>query len=267
MLPSEKITPSVPWVQAALEVLPADNQPYQHAVLSTLRQEKSIEDANWLDKAQRMAWWTCEYCPQPHRWMDNIDHSDLRGDRDLTNMIRIGSDHAWRFVRVKRCKRCNRKRDRHHRAKRSLGKALAKQIEHMGTSARFVTLTTENEIIEMVDGVVDPTAMSESVRRLKKKMYNFSRTVQYQDKVIGAVEFYEQTFKIDEDKVSVNTHLHAIWLGHYWDQAEMQEAWGSIVHVTRPKSKKAVMKYISKYVTKDPVPGTRAKETRGVLRG
>lgn len=266
MLSSEKITPSVPWVEAALEILPADNQYYQpeSAVLSTLRQEKR---ENWLDKAQRKAWWTCQYCPQPDRWMENIQPIDLRGDRALTRLIQIGSEQAWRFVVVKRCKRCNRKRDRHHRAKRSLGKALAKQIEHVGTSARFVTLTIENEIIEMVDGVVDPTAMAESVRRLKKKMYDFSRRVQYQDKVIGAVEFYEQTFKIDGDKVSVNTHLHAIWLGTYWDQADIQEAWGGIVHITRPKSRRAVMKYISKYVTKDPVPGTRAKETRGVLRG
>jgi len=170
------------------------------------------------------------------------------------------------FLKVKRCKNCNRMRDRHHRAKRSLGNVIAKQMIHMGTSARFVTLTVPNESIPIKDGIIEPDDVAKLVRELKTKMYNFSRTVGYQDKVLGAVEFYEQTYTILEDEVDVNTHIHAVWLGEYWDQADMQDAWKGIVHISKPGSKKAVMKYISKYVTKDPVPGTRAKETRGVLR-
>ena len=159
-------------------------------------------------------------------------------------------------------------RDRHRRAKRSLSKVLKKQMEHLGTSARFVTLTVPNEIVPTdPDGVVEPRDLVKLVRKLKAKMYAFTRTKAYKDHVIGAVEFYEQTYKTVDSGVEVNTHIHAVWLGEFWAQSELQDAWGGIVHLTRPKNRKTVMKYISKYVVKDPIPGTRAKETRGVLRG
>jgi len=139
----------------------------------------------------------------------------------------------------------------------------------MGTSARFVTLTVENSTVPMEDGIIpDERVLGELVRDLKRKMYRFSRTVAYQDKVLGAVEVYEQTFTPsgDGESLSVNTHIHAVWLGTYWDQKDLQDRWGGIVHISKPESRKAVIRYISKYITKDPVPGTRAKETRGVMR-
>ncbi len=257
MSPSAELTPPA-WVDAA-----------ESAVLSTLRQEKK-------------AWWTCSACPQPTRYLDGYNwyavHSvpTSSGVASYRYAIRITESIEWelayhipefQWLTVIRCKSCNRKRDRHHRAVRSLRDVLDAQMIHMGTSARFVTLTVPNEIVPLVDGVLDQGDLARLVRELKSKMYRFSRTVAYQDKVIGAVEFYEQTYTILDDGVDVNTHIHAVWLGQYWDQADLQSAWQGIVHLTKPRSRKAVLRYISKYVTKDPVPGTRAKETRGVLRG
>jgi len=251
---AEKITEDPEWVNSA------------NVVLSTLRQEKD-HDESWYDKAQRKAWWTCEDCPQPERWKENLTPSDFKEDRMLTRLVQMGSEQTWKWVVVKRCKRCNRMRDRHSRAQRSLGKVLAKQIEHVGTSARMITLTVPNEFLVFNEqGIIEQERLTGLARDLKAKMYAFSRTKAYQEKVIGAVEFYEQTYKISDAGVEVNTHIHAIWLGKYWAQDKLQEAWNGIVHITKPKSKRAVMKYISKYVTKDPIPGTRAKETRGVLR-
>lgn len=256
-----------PWVDAA-----------EHAVLSTLRQEKEVNPADGA-----LAWWTCKECPQPRRWLHgliwntvhSVPVSSGAARYDTSQEINSGNewelpyqypDDGFEYLTVKRCKNCNRMRDRHHRAKRSLEGVLRKQMIHMGTSARFITLTVPNEFIPHEDGVIEPDHLARLVRELKAKMYAFTRTVAYQDKVIGAVEFYEQTYTIHDDEVEVNTHIHAVWLGEYWNQADLQSAWQGIVHITKPKSKKAVMKYISKYVTKDPVPGTRAKETRGVLR-
>lgn len=259
-----------PWVHAA-----------EDAVLCTLRQEKKVQPPE-----RALAWWTCDACPQPRRWLHgliwNTVHSvpnSVGASRyDVPHEITSGNEwelayqyphEGFEFLVVKRCKRCERMRARHHRAKRSLGAVLDEQILRMGTSARMVTLTVPNEDIPITNGVIDPEDLARLVRELKSKMYKFSRTVAYQDKVLGAVEFYEQTLTPSEagEALSVNTHIHAIWLGDYWKQDELQEAWGGIVHITRPRGVRAVMKYISKYVTKDPVEGTRAKETRGVLRG
>jgi len=256
------------WVNAASAVIPhLDNNVEHNVELCTLRQEKR-------------AWWTCEACPQPDRWIE-WQEDTLQG-LSWKPFIEKECDAAWRqlskpaapwdkihptFIPIRRCKSCNRKRQRHYRAKKTLGKVLEKQIEHMGTSARFVTLSVPNELVARSDGICDQEDLAKLVKDLKAKMYAFSRTKAYEDHVIGAVEFYEQTYKIDDQSVDVNTHIHAVWLGKYWAQDKLQEAWGGIVHITKIKSRRAVMKYISKYVTKDAVPGTRAKETRGVLRG
>jgi len=267
------------------DLIDEDGQPVEDpegpAVLCTLRQEKEVKPADGA-----LAWWTCGACPQPRRWLHgliwNTVHSvpnEVGASRyDVPSTLTAGNewqlpyhlpDEGFEYLVVQRCKRCERMRARHHRAKVSLGQVLQEQILRMGTSARFVTLTVPNADVPYIDGVLDPQDLAHLVRELKSKMYKFSRTVRYQDKVLGAVEFYEQTFTPSEsgDALSVNTHIHAVWLGDYWKQEDLQDAWGGIVHITRPRSVRSVMKYISKYVTKDPVEGTRAKETRGVLRG
>ena len=251
------------------------------ADLCTLRQEKRVKPADGA-----LAWWTCESCPQPRRWLHGLiwnsvhSVSTVQGASRYDVPIVITSGNEWQlpyhlpdegfeFLVVKRCKRCERRRGRHHRAKVSLKAVLEEQMVRMGTSARFVTLTVPNVDVPYIDGVLDPQDLAHLVRELKSKMYKFSRRVGYQDKVLGAVEFYEQTFSPSEagDALSVNTHIHAVWLGDYWEQADLQDAWGGIVHITRPRGVRSVMKYISKYVVEDPVEGTRSKETRGVLRG
>lgn len=275
------------WVGSALEIpsLGLSDQesvitePGNHADLCTLRQEKSL-----LLTTTRPddAWWTCSACPQPKRWLKGATYywcHSIKNDvgcsyYNIPAAITEGNEWTiaedeFAFLKVVRCKRCNRRRGRHGRAQASLGKVLRRQMIHMGTSARFVTITAPRETIAVVDGIIEPGDLADLVKKLKGRMYNFTRTAAYKDKVIGAVEFYEQTFRLADDgqSVSVNTHIHAVWLGQYWDQGDLQDAWGNVVHITKPRNRKTVMRYISKYVTKDPVPGTRAKETRGVLRG
>lgn len=240
----------------------------ENAVLSILRQEKT----------PREAWWTCEHCPQRIRWLeghvwDAIHSYPIpQGATRSLYPVEVHRGNEWevpdaiQWATVKRCRSCMRKRDRHHRMVKSLKDVLKKQMEIMGSSARFVTLTVPNEFISIDNGVIDPDDLAKLARNLKKKMYAFSRTVAYKDKVLGAVEVYEQTYTNHGDSLEVNTHIHAVWLGSYWKQEALQEAWGGVVHITKPKSKKAVIRYISKYITKDPIPGTRAKETRGILR-
>ena len=238
---SAKTTPS--WVLAAESVVNTDVE------LCTLRQEKE-------NPAFQKAWFTCEYCPQPLRWVG--ESLPLRKEGIL----------GWEWVGVKRCRPCNRKRARHHRAKRDLSEMLEKQIEHMGTSARFVTLTEPNTRIEFVDGTVPDQAMADEVRRFKKQIYDFTRRDSWKNKVVGAISFIEQTYHVDEAGVDVNTHAHLVILGSYWKQKELQEDWGhGIVDISKPKNKRAVMKYISKYVTKDDVKGVRCKEKYGIMRG
>ncbi len=242
-----KIKPS--WIIAAERVQSVN------AELGTLRQEK-----------RRTAWFTCEYCPQPYRWLEDSAAIVI----GTANSPRVPGDDRkvkWQWLGIKRCKPCARKRARHHRAKRDLGKLLEKQMETMGSSARFVTLTEPNRRVEFQDGVLDEQAMANEVRRFKKQIYDFTRRKEWEQKVVGAVSFIEQTYTIDEDGVDVNTHAHLVMLGKYWKQKDLQSAWGhGIVDISKPKSRHRVMKYISKYVTKDDVKGVRCKEKYGVMR-
>ena len=110
--------------------------------------------------------------------------------------------------------------------------------------------------------------MADLVRSFKKKITNFRRTKSFKSKIIGGVDYIEQVYNIEDKGISVNTHSHHIWLGKYWKQDEFQKDWGhGIVRIEDCTSVRSVMKYISKYITKDDVNGTRCKETFGIIRG
>lgn len=285
MIPSAEMKASPAWVRSALDHADVElrtlrqekkgSTPHPEVLLGISPRWKMIEGVVGNSPAEpyREAWWTCPACPQPYRWWVNEHYDEgyevipgSEWDREHGNENEFYDSKNSRWMTVKRCKRCARMRGRHHRAKKNLRKTLVLQIEHMGTSARFVTLTVPNEVILLVGGLVPTRALGDLVRSLKKKVAAFSRTVAYGEKVIGSVEFYEQTYTVSETAVEVNTHVHCVWLGQYWPQGDLQSRWGHIVEISKPHSERAVMKYISKYVTKDDIVGVRCSETRGVLR-
>lgn len=190
---------------AELEALPAWVRAAAHVPsveLRTLRQEKKGPAPLVSDDSPRTtmreAWWTCIHCPQPYRWWVHEGYREgfdivYPSEEEIENCIRKGLNRpkpVW--VTVKRCKRCNRMRTRHHRAKKRLRGMLQLQIEHMGTSARFVTLTVPNRTVALIAGILeDEKVLGDLVRELKAQVNAFTRRVCYQDKVIGSVEFYE----------------------------------------------------------------------------
>ena len=262
------------WVQAATDV-----------ELCTLRQEKrprwnSSGSEDTYDK--QSAWFTCKLCPQPHRYeKDSILRSKVTtpGEGELCinenlQIVELQPIQYWDVVwgDVIRCKRCNRKRSRYRRGKKTLDKIVKVWLnsdEWDRYRPKFITLTSANDFIPFQeDGTIGDQEMANLVRSFKKKITNFRRTKSFKSKVIGGVDYIEQTYDIEDKGISVNTHSHHVWLGKYWKQDEFQKDWGhGIVRIEDCTSVRSVMKYISKYITKDDVNGSRCKETFGIIRG
>lgn len=263
------------WVQAATDV-----------ELCTLRQEKR---PTWHSSGSEQvydnqsAWFTCKLCPQPHRYeQDSIlksktSYYDPNTSYILDFKIVEGSElqpiKYWDLVwgDVIRCKRCNRKRSRYRRGKKTLDKIVKVWLnsdEFDTYRPKFVTLTSANDFIPFQeDGTIRDQDMADLVRSFKSKITNFRRTKPFKSKIIGGVDYIEQTYDIKNDGISVNTHSHHVWLGKYWKQKDFQNAWGhGITRIEDCTSVRSVMKYISKYITKDDVNGSRCKETFGVIR-
>ncbi len=123
------------------------------------------------------------------------------------------------------------------------------------------------EAVQLENGIIGDQEMANLIRTFKKKITNFRRTKAFQEKVIGGVDYIEQTYNIEDKGISVNTHSHHVWLGKFWKQDEFQKDWGhGVVRIEDCTSVRSVMKYISKYITKDDVNGSRCKETFGIIR-
>lgn len=269
--------PSIPnWVQAATDV-----------ELCTLRQEKRPTwKSSGSEKAydKQSAWFTCKLCPQPHRYeKDSILKTKLQtfspGEYYLDkNLVALEGSTIepipyWGIVwgDVIQCKKCNRKRSRYRRGKKTLDKIVKVWLnsdEWDRYRPKFVTLTSANDFIPFQeDGTIRNQDMADLVRSFKSKITNFRRTKAFKSKIIGGVDYIEQTYDIKDKGISVNTHSHHVWLGKFWKQDQFQKDWGhGIVRIEDCTSVRSVMKYISKYITKDDVNGTRCKETFGVIR-
>lgn len=269
--------PSIPnWVHAATDV-----------ELCTLRQEKkpmwkSTGSEEAYDK--QSAWFTCKLCPQPHRYekdsilktkLQHFTASEYYLDKNLVAIegSTIQPIPYWGIVwgDVIRCKKCNRKRSRYRRGKKTLDKIVKVWLnsdEWDRYRPKFVTLTSANDFIPFQeDGTIADQDMADLIRSFKSKITNFRRTKIFKEKIIGGVDYIEQTYDIKDNGVSVNTHSHHVWLGKFWKQQDFQNSWGhGIVRIEDCTSVRSVMKYISKYITKDDVNGARCKETFGVIR-
>ena len=261
------------WVHAATDV-----------ELCTLRQEKRPRwNTSGSEEAydKQSAWFTCKLCPQPHRYQkDSILRSKVRtpGEGELCinenlQIVQLQPIQYWDVVwgDVIRCKKCNRKRSRYRRGKKTLDKIVKVWLnsdEWDRYRPKFITLTSANDFVPFQeDGTISDQEMANLVRSFKSKITNFRRTKAFKSKIIGGVDYIEQTYDIKDNGISVNTHSHHVWLGKYWKQDEFQKDWGhGIVRIEDCTSVRSVMKYISKYITKDDVNGTRCKETFGIIR-
>ena len=220
------------WVQAATDV-----------ELCTLRLEKrprwnSSGSEDTYDK--QSAWFTCELCPQPHRYeKDSILRSKVsspgKGElciNENLQIVQLQPIQYWDVVwgDVIRCKRCNRKRSRYRRGKKTLDKIVKVWLnsdEWDRYRPKFITLTTRNNFIPFnEDGIVGEQDLANLVRSFKKKITNFRRTKSFKSKIIGGVDYIEQVYNIEDKGISVNTHSHHVWLGKFWKQDEFQKDWG-----------------------------------------
>ena len=160
------------WVQAATDV-----------ELCTLRLEKrptwnSSGSEDTYDK--QSAWFTCELCPQPHRYEeDSVLRSKetywpfKQGDQILNrNMIfeEVTPIDCWviQWGDVIRCKRCNRKRARYRRGKRTHQKIVDVWLnsdEWDRYRPKFITLTSANDFVPFQeDGTIADKAMADWIR-------------------------------------------------------------------------------------------------------
>ena len=108
------------------------------------------------------------------------------------------------------------------------------------------------------------------MRELKRKISTFRKSFP-EDVISGGKDYYEWTLHPDDkawsNPIVANVHMHGVWVMDYWDQSEMQDAWGhGIVHVKRARGKDAV-RYATKYAGKQDVKDIRLKEGFGCLYG
>ena len=255
-----------PWVEAAEIVLAGsdnltssalpisgDYQPKDDDVtLGTHRQEKDIP-AHW----HGYAGFTCPMCPVPWRRLEGGAIGEL---------IFVGKElkplRPSTWLNTKRCTECNTRMKRWQRAK-ALDERLTNSRTFFGSSSVlvFVTLTIPNIPDTPCRGSVATEA-----RSLKKRVKAFRRRAKHKKIVLGGIDVVENT--VNEKDGSWNIHHHGIWLmDGYWDQRELEEAWGYRVHIEKVRKKHATLRYLTSYVSKAPIEGVRCLETFRALRG
>ena len=160
--------------------------------------------------------------------------------------------HSWT-----RCRDCEGDKARWRRA-RALADDLTAVSRFLGKSIRFVTLTIPN-VEDLEDGLSD----------LKRRVKNLRRSKAFSGKVVGGSDFYEWTVASDG---SLNVHHHGLWIGSYWDQRALTDAWGHghtwITAIRRGrKGSKRMVSYAVKYATKMHEQGNRSRQRFGCLYG
>jgi len=219
----------------------------ENVTLGTLRQEKERDPLH--------AGFTCPKCPVPWRRLEGA------GPRKL---IIVGKDQRSKWVRgwlnTKRCKSCNARMKRWQRAHQ--WEERIKVVDHLTPKSfvAFVTLTIPN-----IPEGPDRGSIQDEVRKLKKRVQKFRRLKKFEGSIVGGLDAYEYTVRPDG---SWNVHHHGIWImTQYWDQKDLQDQWGYRTHIEKVRKKHAVIKYLTSYVSKDPIPGVRCLETFRQLRG
>ncbi len=179
------------------------------------------------------AGYTCNWCPNQHRPLENI-HS-------------FGG-----YENTERCTICSRDIKSWQRAS-LLADELIEFRNDREIRLRFITLTLPNYSDALV-GLAD----------LKKKIKNFRRSIPFQAKVDGGVDFYEWTTASDGSK---NVHYHGIWAGKFWKQGDLLDSWshgGARIELVKAKHEAAdTIRYCTKYLTKMKEYGIRTKQKFG----
>jgi len=258
------------WVSAVLDL---------SAGLGPLQQEKEAPSAGgqkapWNpDSDPSIAGFTCVRCPNPHRPVESKAQTAFlrppwaRLDTPCVSWVLVADDHATTHW-TKRCTKCDTRFKKWTRAK-----ADARQLEMLSDALQnvglvFLTLTVPNTVMES-GRVVSGKDRADSVRELKRDVAKWRRSVGVKGRFLGGIDYYEITEKTLQDgRVSLNPHVHCLWLQTaYWKQKEMQKSWGrGIVHIRKVKNIGKQVHYCTKYATKNPLSGVRAKERWGACR-
>lgn len=249
-----------PWAVAALAIEGIDAEGDPRSVkkwekLGPLTQEKgdpywaSLVNLSWSPKdLAPIAGFTCEECPQRERAYSE----------EFTTYTKDSQYTTVHVSYTQRCPECSRKMKRWQRGQNDAKMAeIASICYEQGTS--FVTLTAPNM-------VGDPVS---SVRKFKKWVAEFRKDFP-EDVVSGGKDYYEWTTHPDDkawsNPIVHNVHMHGVWVMDYWKQSEMQDRWSrGIVHLKRASSN--VIRYCTKYASKQDVKGIRLKESFGCLYG
>lgn len=203
---------------------------------------------------REVAGFTCEQCPQTFQMYVE----------PVTHYSKYGQWSEWRRVYPVRCTECSRLMKRWQRG-RAAGERLLQASEMYGQGLSFVTLTLPNYWSN------DP---AEATRDLKHRVAAFRGRFPM-DAVSGGYDFYEWTLHPDDacwtNPIYWNVHHHGIWVMDFWNQREMENAWGEgIVHLFRVEREDAeyrTVKYATKYAGKQDVKGIRLRQAFGCLYG
>lgn len=271
LLPRPEDNATTPrWVSAVLD---------QSAGLGPLQQEKEPpsdggQKAPWNpDSDPHIAGFTCVRCPNPYRPVESkAQTAFLRPPwanlySPCISWVYVPADHpttSW----TKRCRKCDTRFRKWTRAKQD-----ARQLEMLldavvNAGLAFLTLTVPNTVIESGREVTGKDR-ADSVRGLKQEVAKWRRSVGVKGRFLGGIDYYEITEKtLDDGRVSLNPHVHCLWLQTaYWPQADIQRSWGrGIVHIRKVKNVSKQIHYCTKYATKVPLTGVRAKERWGACR-
>lgn len=201
----------------------------------------------------QIAYTTCKRCPDPRK-------NDHWYGAWYSKANTLGG-YRWHYRYTERCKECNTKMQRKMRAKRLLQDVILVQ-DFTGLRVRWVTLTAPN-YTDITEGLAD----------FKAKVRRFRERVDFKSKVIGQVEFYEWTSfhgpLPDGVERTYNVHLHALWIGDYWKQADLLESWGeggARIEDASTRSRKC-LNYVISYAKKQAQQGIRTQQRGGCLYG
>ncbi len=219
--------------------------------LGTHRQEKD----SFRGAPHGHAGFTCPMCPIPWRRLEGGALGEQTYDVD-------GKPVQYRkWLNTKRCKTCNNSMKRWQRAK-----ALNERVHNAhaffeDSVLAFVTLTKPN-----VPDLPGRGTLAEEARLMKKQVANFRRGKRMKRIVLGGIDVVENTIAQDG---SWNIHHHGIWvMNGYYSQRDLDQDWGlGRVHIEKVRKPHATIRYLTSYVSKEPIAGVRCLETFTALRG
>lgn len=225
--------------------------------LSPHIQEKENQDSH--------AGFTCNMCPQPKKsFMSSIGLIEpmkawYRLDKPQGGMTFYPSGFH-RLIHTKRCKDCSTKIKRWQRSNNVADFTYELSSLSEVLCVAFVTLTKPKQDL----GVITEETRKQDLLQFKKMTSNFLRTKKMGEVVLGGYNFFEQT----ENKKGLHSHVHGIWLmSDYYSQKELQEDWGGRVDIRKVKAHRSIIKYCTKYTSKQTLHGLRLKESFGICRG